>query len=198
MSTPVPSLVWLDLETTGLNENTDNVLEVACVVTDLAFEVQAIGEWLFHFDVEQTPPPTIDPFVRKMHHENGLWRDCKNATRGRTQEERRAIWREVEAFICAHNGQGSWLWGSGVGFERAWLRARAPEVLSLFKYRNGDVNTLYGLQGIVMDEDPNGPKSQPGDRQHRALADLEADISIARDWAGLLPLLASLQNGAKP
>jgi oligoribonuclease (3'-5' exoribonuclease) len=85
------------------------------------------------------------------------------------------------------------LWGSGVSFERDWLRTRAPAVLSLLKHRNGDVNTLYGLQGIVMEGDPNASKAQPADRTHRSLEDLEKDIAIAKEWAGLLPLLAALQ-----
>lgn len=193
MTTPVPNLVWLDLETTGLNPNTDQVLEIGCIVTDHAFEPIAAESWVLHYDVENTTTK-IDPYVREMHRVNGLWRDCLNSKLSQDFNARHAMWREVQRFICLSGGQGSWLWGSGVGFERDWLRCQAPEVLSLFKYRNGDVNTLYGLQGLVLDGDPNASKNMPGDRTHRAMDDLEQDIAIAKEWAGLLPLLAAAQS----
>jgi oligoribonuclease (3'-5' exoribonuclease) len=189
----VPNLAWLDLETTGLHEQTDNVLEVGCIITSPALEIIAVENWIFHFDVTKTPPPKINDHVMEMHRVNGLWRDCANSKRGATHDDRAKLWKEVEAFIAQNGAQGSWLWGSGVGFERAWLRHSAPEVLSLFHYRNGDVNTLFGLQGLVFEGDPNASKAQPADQTHRALDDLERDIGIAKEWVGLLPRLAELE-----
>lgn len=194
MSLPPSNLCWLDLETTGLNELTDNVLEVGVIITTPGLEIVAVDNWIFNFDVDAAPPPSIHARVLEMHRVNGLWRDCKNSKRGMREADRARIFKEVEVFIAKNGAQGSWLWGSGVGFERAWLRNRAPELLSMFHYRNGDVNTLYGLQSLVMCGDPNEFKAQPGDQAHRALDDLERDISVMQEWYSMLPRLAALES----
>ena len=46
---PQTNLVWIDLEMTGLNVETDVILEIASVVTDADLEVIAEGARHFRF-----------------------------------------------------------------------------------------------------------------------------------------------------
>ena len=61
-------MLWLDLETTGTNENTDQIIEVGCVLEDRATHavVSTYQQW-FATDV---PVGSIDPVVLKMHVDN--------------------------------------------------------------------------------------------------------------------------------
>src|SRR5580658_5502105 len=64
------ALFWIDLEMTGLDENTDSILEAAVVITDLDFK--PLEE--YHRVVFQ-PPEVIEKmndWCKKTHGESGL------------------------------------------------------------------------------------------------------------------------------
>lgn len=180
--------VAIDLETTGLNPQVHNVLEVACVVTDADFEPLEIETWLFHFNYNPAIHGGISQKVVQMHTDNGLWDECRAAERGKTSEERIALWREIEHFIVHAGGQDAPLLGSNPGFDRLWLEHKAPNVASLVHYRSLDVNSLYLLEGSA-DNKPCG---------HRALDDVLADLEVCKRWRGLLQLLPESLRGHPP
>jgi oligoribonuclease len=71
-------LLWLDVETTGLDPLKHRLLEVACFVTDLA------TPWHIESPLVQCVLPvaegedsTFDPFILNMHTKNGLLLACK-------------------------------------------------------------------------------------------------------------------------
>lgn len=70
-------IVWIDVETTGLNPRADALLEVACVVTDNHLTALGFGTWVLGFPKEHDY--AIDPFVVEMHDVNGLWKECERA-----------------------------------------------------------------------------------------------------------------------
>ncbi len=64
-------LVWIDLEMTGLSTEHDQIVEIACIVTesDLA-EVDAGISLVIKPD--DAPLAAMDPVVVKMHNDSGL------------------------------------------------------------------------------------------------------------------------------
>src|SRR4051812_38112000 len=63
-------LFWIDLEMTGLDENTDHILEVAVIITDM--DLNPIEE--FHRIVYQPPSAleAMDDWCKKTHGDSGL------------------------------------------------------------------------------------------------------------------------------
>ena len=64
------NLVWVDLEMTGLDVNTDHIIEMACIVTDKHLNVIAEGE-----DIVIHQPDNIlermNEWCVKTHRESG-------------------------------------------------------------------------------------------------------------------------------
>ena len=69
---------WIDLEMTGLDENTDHILEVAIVITDLDFN--PLEE--FHRVVHQPPEilGKMNDWCKKTHGESGLTAAIEHGT----------------------------------------------------------------------------------------------------------------------
>lgn len=65
-------IAWTDVESTGLDEKTGDLLEVALVVTDdQLVEVAATSVVILPSDLGATISK-MDPYVKKMHTDNGL------------------------------------------------------------------------------------------------------------------------------
>lgn len=111
-------LVWLDLETTGLSSDKEQVLEVAVIVTDdslnevarmqrivyykHAVEIVEMLERLAsaqaHADVYEQVGSyfKISPYVVGMHDKNGLWKECIHGLALDTVD------RDLAAFVGTH------------------------------------------------------------------------------------------------
>lgn len=113
-------LLWLDVETTGLNVDRDHLLEVAVLPTlldetltpidDLWTRVVALPDGLRFKDV-----------AVEMHARSGLWRDCLQS--GLTVER---LWRQLGSQAVRWNlgSAGSvTLAGRSVHFDRGWQHA---------------------------------------------------------------------------
>lgn len=173
-----PTIIFLDIETTGLNPATDYLLEVAAVAVD--------GSTLEEIDVVQYVLPCAEvpyncsDFVRQMHTANGLWRECAAAppSRGDPLDT-------IAAFFERH--EGAWLAGRNVvGFDKAWLEAERPGICAPLHYRSIDMRTLIRMGEFIpglWSEDV-----QPGD-SHRALDDARGDAEILRRMVKRLGLL---------
>lgn len=162
MHTP---LLWLDIETTGLSPHTDLMLEAALVLTDsrlnIVRETDLVIGWADIRSVE------MSDFVRDMHERNGLF----DAVR-----ESDLCLREVERlllhWIDMHDCRDLYMAGSGVHFDRNWLKVQMPALACAWHYRNLDLTTLRYFFG---DEKKDPP--------HRALTDLRQNIENLRNYA---------------
>lgn len=160
------NLIWVDVETTGLDPARDFLLEVAFVVTD----ADLTPGYAFTAVLPASMPADMDPTVLEMHTKNGLIEECAKA---------RASFNEVwVARVLRERAAGAPLAGSTVSFDRAFLRAFLPEVEAVASYRNVDVSSVKELvkrwRPEVYEARPQGPKV------HRALPDVLASIEELR------------------
>lgn len=157
-------LLWVDVETTGLDPRRHRLLEVAMVATDASLEVEARIAAVF-----PAAPRVMDPEARAMHEANGLLAECRELRR--TMNSLAAI-DQVDALEdFAKRFGGRPMAGSNPSFDREFLRWCLLGVERHFHYRSFDVNTLAYFFGVE--------KPLPA-TAHRAMSDVMSDIGFAK------------------
>lgn len=92
-------IAWTDVETTGLSPQKDHLLEVAIVITDDDLkEVSASSVVVQPVGVVDVEALDLDPKVRKMHTENGLFEEVKKTPFHRYEGEQLLISMVKAAF----------------------------------------------------------------------------------------------------
>lgn len=139
--------VFCDIETTGLDESMDYVLEVAFAVTDIYGEVIDARDWLVPivgdwWKFNAITRAKADPVVGKMHESSGLWKDLDDVTYSKAELE---IEEEIVDWLCGFNLPKVPLAGSSVSFDRKFISKYFPAVHDLFTYRNIDVSSVKEL-----------------------------------------------------
>lgn len=81
---PTAALLWLDVETTGLDPNTCSILEIGAICTSLDTNTEyGRYETFIHIDSSQLLEIALPAL--KMHTANGLLADCEQA--GSSEQE---------------------------------------------------------------------------------------------------------------
>ena len=65
------NLVWVDLEMTGLNVNTEHIIEMACIITDKHLNIIAEGEDVVIHQPDQIMD-NMNEWCVKHHGESGI------------------------------------------------------------------------------------------------------------------------------
>lgn len=161
-------LLWLDLETTGLDPNKDSILEIALVETDQDLNMVATFSRVLYYP--ETLQPALPEHVLAMHTQNQLLDEC-----AATANTMPLVEAEVSAWAEEHQIKNPRpMAGTNPHFDRAFLRRHFPRLeQQLFHYRSFDMNTLRLLL------DAPRPAQGPG-HAHRALDDLRRDIEQLR------------------
>lgn len=179
------NLLWIDLETTGLDENEGMLLEVAAIVTTP--ELEEIET--FHRVVYQ---PMIvlndlDDWIIETHTKNGLLHEVV-----RSEHRLDTVDRELASFIIRNKESGSKLplCGSSINFERRWMAKYLPVAYEYIHYRSVDVSSFKEMFKRWAPE-IRTPLLVDVLSTHRAMDDIKASImelSFYRDHADkLLP-----------
>lgn len=156
-------LLWVDVETTGLDPEKDLLLEVALVSTNSEMEEQGRVSRVIHLPGDYA----LTPKILEMHGGNGLLDECRASTAALEEVETELVeW--VRRRFCWGRPMG----GSNPWFDRRFLVRHMPRLASLFHYRSFDVNTVSMLLGV--------PKGS-AEVRHRAIDDIERDISFIRE-----------------
>lgn len=171
-------LVWVDVETSGLETRGNSLLEVGMIVTENNLEEVA------RTSVVLKPPDhwklTFKPEIIEMHTKgegNGLMTDC--VVNGVARDEAMfALVRFLAEHVPHLDGDPPVMAGNSVHFDRMWLKAKMPLLEECFHYRNLDVSSLKIFNRMAEFAEP-----WEGDRKiHRALPDLEDSIAELRHY----------------
>jgi oligoribonuclease len=169
MAQDATRLIWIDMEMSGLNPDTDRILEVAVVVTDTRLEPVADG---FVRVVHQpdTVLATMDEWNRSTHGKSGLTERVKRASLSEADVE-----AQVLDFLSQHVPPNvSPMCGNSVHQDRRFLARYMPRFEAYFLYRNLDVSTLKELARRWKPEIMAGLTKHG---RHEALADIQESIA---------------------
>ncbi len=134
------NLVWIDLEMTGLEPDSDRILEIATLVTDKQLNVLAEGPVLA---VHQSDAVlmAMGEWCTRQHGQSGLTQRVRESRTGEAEAERMTL-----EFLRQHVPPGaSPMCGNSIGQDRRFLVRYMPALEKFFHYRNLDVSTLKEL-----------------------------------------------------
>ncbi|WP_028102931.1 oligoribonuclease [Pseudoduganella violaceinigra] len=162
------NLVWVDMEMTGLEPETDRIIEVAMVVTDMHLNILAEGPVLAIHQSDATLDK-MDAWNKGTHGRSGLIERVKASTVSEAQAE-----AELIAFMrqWVPNGKSP-MCGNTIGQDRRFMVKYMPKLEAFFHYRNIDVSTLKELGRRWKPEMVSGFKKA---QKHTALADIIESI----------------------
>ena len=156
-------LLWVDLEMTGLEPETDKILEVAAIVTDFDFKELDTFE-----SVVYQPPKIVSKmgeWCRQSHTASGL------VDRVKVAPNEQHIIAEFRQFVKRNFAEPAVLAGSSIHQDRRFIRQWWPDVDKLLHYRMVDVSSfkviMLNKYGLVFEQD----------KEHRALDDIRRSIN---------------------
>jgi oligoribonuclease len=167
-------LVWLDLEMTGLEVETDTIVEIACIVTDSHLNLLDDGiDIVVHQDADAVA--RMDDFVRRMHTKSGLLPLIPASDVTVAEAEQRTL-EYVRKHVSAPGTAP--LCGNSIGTDRRFLDRYMNELENFLHYRSIDVSSLKELCRRWY---PDVYSKRPGKaEQHRALDDVKESIEELR------------------
>jgi oligoribonuclease len=168
MARDATNLVWLDMEMTGLNPNTDRIIELAIVVTNSNLDV--LGEspaWAVH--QTEAVLAGMDEWNQKTHTRSGLIERVRASGHDETMAEAEAL-EFVQQFVPKTTSP---MCGNSICQDRRFMARYMPTLEAWFHYRNLDVSTLKELSKRWAPAIHKGFKKRGS---HEALADIHESI----------------------
>jgi oligoribonuclease len=162
------NLIWIDLEMTGLDPQTDRIIEVAVVVTDAQVSMRLEGP-VIAIHQSNAVLDGMDAWNQNTHGRSGLTARVKASAIDEAEAERLVL-----AFLAQHVPKGkSPMCGNSICQDRRFLARTMPKLEAFFHYRNLDVSTLKELARRWKPSAMEGFKKQ---QAHTALADIHESI----------------------
>ena len=158
------NLVWVDLEMTGLEPDTDRIIEIAVVVTDMHLNTIAEGP-VFAIHQSDETLDKMDAWNKGTHGRSGLIERVRASTVTEEQAEA-ALIVFLKQFVPANKSP---MCGNTICQDRRFMARTMPKLESFFHYRNLDVSTLKELCRRWKPELVGGFKKH---QKHTALADI--------------------------
>ncbi|XP_077106578.1 oligoribonuclease, mitochondrial [Ranitomeya variabilis] len=162
-------MVWVDLEMTGLDIKKDQIIEMACLITDSDLNVLAEGPNL----IIKQPDELLDSMSNwcKTHHgKSGLTQAVRDSKISLAQAE-----YEFLSFVRKHTPPGICpLAGNSVHVDKAFLNKYMPQFMRHLHYRIVDVSTVKELCRRWYPADYERAPMKAA--SHRALDDIRESI----------------------
>ena len=170
-SIPAPDdnrLIWIDLEMTGLDPDSDSIIEIATLVTDQDLNILAEGpELAIQHPLHRLQ--AMDDWNRSTHAKSGLW-DRVLASEVSLEQAESLTVEFLSRWIPAGKSP---ICGNSICQDRRFLVRLMPTLERYFHYRNLDVSTLKELARRWSPTLLNG-YSKAG--SHTALADIRESV----------------------
>ena len=133
-------LVWIDLEMTGLDPQSDHIIEIATIVTDASLNLLAEGPVLAIHQTEQVLAG-LDEWNQTTHGATGLLKRVRESRIDAATAEAQTL-----AFLSVYAEPGaSPMCGNSICQDRRFLAREMPALEKFFHYRNLDVSTVKEL-----------------------------------------------------
>jgi oligoribonuclease len=158
------NLIWIDLEMTGLQPDSDRIIEMAMLVTDAQLEVLAEGPVLVIHQPDEVLE-AMDTWNKSTHKKTGLIERVRASSLSEADAERAAL-EFLDRHVPPNNSP---MCGNSICQDRRFLARWMPRLEAHFHYRNLDVSTLKEL---VRRWKPELMKGFSKEGRHEALADI--------------------------
>ncbi len=163
------NLIWIDLEMTGLEPETDVIIEMATIVTDSQLNILAQGPVIAVHQSDELLAG-MDEWNTRTHGQSGLTQRVRESTIGPAEAEAMTI-----AFLEQWVPKGaSPICGNSIGQDRRFLCKYMQNLEAYFHYRSLDVSTLKILAGMWA---PQVKESFQKRGTHQALDDIRESIA---------------------
>ena len=171
-------LIWIDLEMSGLNPDSDVIIEIATIVTDADLRTIAEGPMLAIHQPDSVLN-NMDEWNTRQHGQSGLTQRVRESKISVAEAEAQTI-----AFLQKHLQKGdSPMCGNSICQDRRFLANYMPDLEAFFHYRNLDVSTLKELARRWKPAVLEGMKKKPS---HLALDDIKDSIEELRYYRAKL------------
>lgn len=169
------TLLWIDLEMTGLDPVKDKILEVAAIATDYKFNEVARFEAVVKVSPRLMKKRMIGDFWEKnAESRDGLMMQNKDGKPVRVVE------KELLDFLKNNFGKEIYLAGNSIHQDRKFIEREWPELNSKLHYRMLDVSAWK----IYFENALN--KKFTKREAHRALDDIEGSIEELKWYTTLI------------
>lgn len=178
------TMLWLDLECTGSDEEFDEIIEIGAVMTDSSLLICSDP-----FEIVVRPSAsayermTNNEIVRKMHTANELYGECADAPDTIAEAESKMIKWLIENDVDQEDRRVI-LSGSGVShFDRRFIRRYMPKAERFMVYPHIDIGVVRRFldsSGVLPEAD------KPESKNHRALQDAYLHLGEACHYRAML------------
>lgn len=166
------ALIWIDLEMTGLDTQSDFIIEIATIVTDAELNILAEGPVLAVHQPDAVLA-AMDDWNRRTHAGSGLIERVRASALTAADAE-----RETLAFVQQYVGRHkSPLCGNSICQDRRFLSRLMPQLEDWLHYRNLDVSTI---KEIARRWKPSIIEGFQKKNTHKALDDIRESIEELR------------------
>ena len=176
------NIAWIDTETTGLDPNADQLLEVACIITDPELKKLAVFSSVIHYpkEVVQVIRGLATPLVQEMHDKTGLWQRVIKAGREYTRDQ---VDERLREFLLQFGAPGVMpIAGNTIGFDAKFMQSQLPASYAALNYRMIDVSSIAELAKRWYPEIPKLEKRS----NHTALTDIAESIRELQHYREVL------------
>lgn len=201
-------LLWADIETTGLDERKDSILEICIAPAKLEDPFTILSAHTYTLPFARKRRQKFHPIVEAMHEKTGLWKRCADRAAGkatwvgkgwalapRTLEAVESVLlRELAAIVPP--GEEMIIAGFSAHFDLRFIRRHLPRLGSGL-----NDHKVFDVSAIKLFARSQGWKETRKEDVHRAAADVFDSIAIAKSLAAwfrrpgdTMPWTVSLEN----
>lgn len=168
------TLIWIDMEMTGLEPEQDRIIEVATLITDSDLNVLAEGPVLAVHQSDDVLEG-MDEWNQRTHGESGLVERVRKSQLNEADVEAQTI-----AFLQRYAERGSSpMCGNSVHQDRRFMVKYMPSLADFFHYRNLDVSTVKELAKRWRPDVASSYKKQS---THQAMDDIRDSVNELKHY----------------